>query len=126
MGERKRNVTRLESTYMNQYDAHIERQKKRKRALKRRLVAFSIIALIVSFSLLTHHLNQRSIHAEQMEKLEALTEEQESLASEEESLREEIRLLEDESYVLRIAKTNYFFTDEGEIVFKLTEEDPAY
>ncbi|WP_017470329.1 FtsB family cell division protein [Amphibacillus jilinensis] len=126
MGRRQHKVTRINSTYMNQYDAHVERQRKRKRLLRRRLTLFAIVTVLTFFTLFTYHINQRALYAEKQSQYEELEQEIRTLKVEEQSLLEEINLLEDESYVLRIAKTNYFFTDEGEIVFKLTEEEPAY
>lgn len=126
MRKREEKVSRINSPYMNQYDAQMERQHKRKRLLRRRLTLLGMIVLISFFSLLTYHMSQRELYAEKQAEYEALQQEKQELKTEETSLLEEIKLLEDESYVLRIAKTNYFFTEEGEIVFKLLEEAPAY
>lgn len=120
------NVSRIDSPYMTKYDAHMERQLKRKQRLKRRLILFGAIILISFFSLFTYHLSQRGLYTEKQQEYEALKQQKQELVAEESMLAEEIKLLEDESYVLRIAKTNYFFTEEGEIVFKLLEEPPAY
>ncbi|GAA4076213.1 MAG TPA: septum formation initiator family protein [Bacilli bacterium] len=126
MPRNRSNVSRIDSPYMNQYDAHVERQRKRKRLLKRRLILFGAIVVISFFSLFTYHLSQRELYAEKKAQYELLQQQKQELITEESALTEEIKLLEDESYVLRIAKTNYFFTEEGEIVFKLLEEAPAY
>lgn len=126
MRNRTDKVSRINSPYMNRYDAHMERQNKRKRILRIRLTLFGTIVLIFFFSLLTYHMSQRELYGEKQAEYESLQEEKQELKAEETSLLEEIKLLEDESYVLRIAKTNYFFTEEGEIVFKLLEEAPAY
>ncbi|MBU5595539.1 septum formation initiator family protein [Amphibacillus sp. MSJ-3] len=126
MRNRTDKVSRINSPYMNRYDAHMERQNKRKRILRIRLILFGTIVLIFFFSLLTYHMSQRELYGEKQAEYESLQEEKQELKAEETSLLEEIKLLEDESYVLRIAKTNYFFTEEGEIVFKLLEEAPAY
>ncbi|WP_067841255.1 FtsB family cell division protein [Amphibacillus sediminis] len=126
MESQQRKVTRLQSSYMNKYDAHMERQQKRKRLLRRRLICFAVIAVITFFSLFTFHMKQRALHAEKQAEYEEKQTEIAALRAEEASLLEEISLLEDEAYVLQIAKTNYFFTEEGEIVFKLLDEAPAY
>lgn len=122
----ERKVARINSTYMNQYDAHIERQRKRNKRLRRRLTLFAIVAFITFGVFFVYHGNQRKIYAEKQAQYEALQAQLIALESEEEALEEEINLLEDESYVLQIAKTNYFFTQEGEIIFKLPEESPTY
>lgn len=126
MPRKQSNVSRIESQYMNEYDAQMKRQRKRKRLLKRRLILFGTIVVISFFSLFTYHMGQRELYAEKKAQYESLQQQKQELKTEESALIEEIKLLEDESYVLRIAKTNYFFTEEGEIVFKLSEETPAY
>ncbi|MCZ0703592.1 cell division protein DivIC [Natronobacillus azotifigens] len=126
MGLKERKVSRINSTYMNQYDAHMERQRKKKRRLRRRLTLFAVITIITFASILIHHTNQRAVYTEKEEAFQVLQKRLELLENEEKDLLEEIRLLEDESYVLQIARTNYFFTEEGEIIFNIPEENPAY
>lgn len=121
----KKTITRIESNYMQQYDAHMERQKRRKKRLIRRLVFFSIIALLAIGSMASYHLKQRTIYAEKSEAYEQLESEWTTLKKEEENLKEEIKLLNNEEYVLEIARTNYFFSKEGELIFKLPEESPS-
>ncbi|TFJ92990.1 FtsB family cell division protein [Lentibacillus salicampi] len=123
---RKKNVTRLDSNYMQQYDAYIERQKRKKKRLKRRLILFAIVVAIVFGSLATYHLNQRALYEEKEEQYEQLQNEMTALEKNEQNLKEEIKLLNDEEYVLDIARTNYFFSEEGELIFKIPEEEPSY
>src|SRR5699024_1692449 len=60
----KKKITRLDSNYMQQYDAYMERQKRKKQRLIRRLVLFSIIAVIAIGSMATYHIKQRVLQAE--------------------------------------------------------------
>lgn len=111
---------------MQQYDAYIERQKKRKQRLIRRLVLFSIVALIVIGGMSSYHIKQRVLQTEKKEQYEQLEGNLASLKKKEGNMKEEIELLKDEDYVLEIARTNYFFSKKGELIFKVPEEDPAY
>jgi cell division protein DivIC len=111
---------------MQQYDAYIERQKKKKKRLTRRLVLFSIVVLIAFGSMAAYHVNQRIVHAEKKEQYEQAQEKLASLKKEEDNLGDEIKLLKDEDYVLDIARTNYFFSKDGELIFKIPDEDPSY
>jgi len=111
---------------MQQYDAYIERQKRKKQRLIRRLVLFSIVAAIIIGSMTTYHFKQRSLQAEKREQYEQLETELSTLKQEEKNLTEEIELLKDEDYVLDIARTNYFFSEEGELIFNIPNEDPSY
>lgn len=126
MSMRKKTVTRLDSNYIQQYDAYIERQRKKKKRLIRRLVLFSIVVMIAFGSMAAYHVKQRTLHAEKKEQYEQAHEKLASLKKEEDNLGEEINLLKDEDYVLEIARTNYFFSKEGELIFKIPDEDPSY
>ncbi|GAA5417875.1 cell division protein DivIC [Paraliobacillus ryukyuensis] len=122
----QRNVSRIDSTYVKKYDAYVERQRKKKKRLKRRLALFAIIVCVTFGVIITYHINQRVLYADKKATYQAKQEELQSLQTEEADLTQKVNLLNDEDYVLQIAKTNYFFTEEGEIVFKLPETDPSY
>lgn len=126
MAKRKKKIARLDSSYMNQYDAYVERQKKKKQRLKRRLMLFSMIALFVIGGLATYHFKQRVVHADKVEQYEQLQEELVSLKEAEKNYKEEIGLLNDDEYILEIARTNYFFSKKGELIFKIPDESPSY
>ncbi|MFD1039872.1 septum formation initiator family protein [Virgibacillus byunsanensis] len=126
MSKREKTVTRLDSNYMQQYDTYLERQRKKKQRLFRRLVLFSILVMITIGSMAAYHIKQRTLQSEKADQYEQLQEEYTSLKEEEENLREEINLLNNEDYVLEIARTNYFFSKEGELIFKMPDEKPSY
>lgn len=126
MSSKKKTVTRLDSNYMQQYDAYIERQKRKKQRLIRRLVLFSMIAMIVIGSMTSYHIKQRVVQAEKEDQYEQLEGKLATLKEQAVNMNEEINLLNDEDYVLDIARTNYFFSKKGELIFKLPDEDPAY
>ncbi|MBM7601287.1 cell division protein DivIC [Virgibacillus halotolerans] len=126
MTSKEKTVTRLDSNYMQQYDAYIGRQKRKRKRLMRRLVLFSVVAMIVIGSMATYHIKQRVLQADKAEQYEQLEKDLTSLKKQEDDMNEEIELLKDEDYVLEIARTNYFFSKKGEMIFKLPNEDPAY
>ncbi|MBU5467394.1 septum formation initiator family protein [Virgibacillus sp. MSJ-26] len=126
MGEREKSVTRLNSGYMKKYDAHVERQRRKRKRLIRRLVLFAAIVVIAFGSMATYHLKQRELHATKTQEYQQLEEELASLKQKETYLNEEIELLKDDEYILDIARTNYFFSKEGELIFKIPNQDPSY
>ncbi|GLO64284.1 MULTISPECIES: septum formation initiator family protein [Oceanobacillus] len=126
MANRKKNVTRLDSNYMQQHDVYIERQKRKKQRLVRRLVLFGVVIAIAFGSMTAYHVNQRATQSDKLEEYQQLEEELVQLKNQESNLEKEIKLLQDEDYVLDIARTNYFFSKEGEKIFKLPDEDPSY
>ncbi|WP_439144846.1 septum formation initiator family protein [Virgibacillus profundi] len=123
---KERTVTRLDSNYMQQYDVYLERQKRKKQRLIRRLVLFSMIVVITIGAMTAYHVKQRVLQSEKEEQYQQLEEELASLQHQETNLKEEIELLNNEEYILEIARTNYFLSKEGELIFKIPEEDPLY
>lgn len=126
MTAKEKTVTRLSSDYMQQYDAQKGRQKRKKKRLIRRLVLFSIVALVAIGSMATYHVKQRALQADKQEQYEQLQDKMAKLNHKETNLSEEIKLLQNEEYVLEIARTNYFFSKEGELIFKLPDKEPSY
>ncbi len=111
---------------MQQYDTYIERQKRKKQRLVRRLVLFAVTTLIIFGCMAGYHMKQRAIHAEKVAQHEQLEKELNELKQSEKNLKEEIELLNNEDYVLDIARTNYFLSKEGELIFTIPDEEPSY
>ncbi len=82
--------------------------------------------MLIVGSLTAYHLNQRALQAEKKEQHEQLEDRLANLEEREQNLKEEISLLNNEEYVLEIARTNYFFSKEGELIFKIPDKDPSY
>lgn len=126
MSSRKSTITKIESSYMDKYDIYIERQKRKKKRLVRRLSLFMVLTIIVFGSMTVYHMKQRSLHAEKLEQYEQLEKDLIKLEEQERNLKEEIELLNNEDYVLDIARTNYFLSKEGELIFTVPDKEPSY
>ncbi|WP_173918003.1 septum formation initiator family protein [Halobacillus sp. Marseille-Q1614] len=122
----KESVARLDSTYMKHYDAQMERHNRKKKRLIRRIMLFSLLVVIFAGSMTYYHFQQRVLHAEKVEEYQKLQAEMDQLKLEEKNLKEEIELLNNEEYVLQIARSNYFFSKDNEIIFKMPNDDPSY
>ncbi|WP_102029453.1 FtsB family cell division protein [Salirhabdus sp. Marseille-P4669] len=126
MAVKNNRVTKLDSAYTRNYDAHQERIKKRKKRLYRRLSLFVVLVVCLFGSLITYHMNQRSTYENKLKEYEQLQQNMDTLQAEEKNLQEEIKLLKDTDYVLQIARKDYFLTKEGEIIFKIPEDESSY
>ncbi|MDY0394857.1 septum formation initiator family protein [Virgibacillus halophilus] len=102
-----------------------DRKKKRQRLI-RRLVLFIVVFMLVAGSLAAYHFKQRSIRAEKVDEYHELQQKYADLQKKEQNLKEEIKLLNDDDYILDIARTNYFFSKKGEVIFKNEQKDPSY
>ncbi|QXE01806.1 septum formation initiator family protein [Terribacillus sp. DMT04] len=126
VARQKRNVTKMESSYTKKYDAYTERQRKKQKRLFRRLILFAAFAVVLLGLMIAFHIHQRGVYTAKQSEYKEKQEELAGLQKKEEELKEEIELLNDKSYVLEIARTNYFYSKDGETIFKITEEEPSY
>lgn len=126
MHSKDRSIHKIESAYMKHYEAHQERQLRRRKKLIRRLLAVAVIVLVITSVMGSYHLKQRKTYAEKKAEYEQLQEELTQLKKEEQRYLEEISLLKNDEYVLDIARTNYFFSKDGELIFKIIEENSSY
>lgn len=123
MNGRPKRVTKLKSDYMHQYDAQMERKRRRKRKLIQRLVIVSTVAIVILGVITSYHFKQRSVQADKLEQHDHLTKEIAQLELDEKELLEEVNLLNDEEYILDIARTNYFLSKKGELIFQVDDEE---
>lgn len=126
MNKREQRIYSIRSEYMEQYERQQKRNQRRKRSLIQRLVIAGVLMLATVAYMVHYHLEQRSVYSEKLKEYEALQSEMSELKKTEEELKEEIKLLSDEDYILEIARTNYFLTKEGELIFLLDDVDSSY
>lgn len=123
MTKKKKTVLRMQSEYIDEYHAQSDRDLRRKKRLMRRLVSMSVVMLLLIGVMVYYHVNQRILYSKKQEQFETLQSEMVQLKKEEKALLEEINLLSDDEYILDIARTNYFLTKEGELIFQIQDDD---
>ncbi|WP_070121554.1 septum formation initiator family protein [Bacillus marinisedimentorum] len=121
MGGPKHNVSKIESTYVKQHEYAEKRALRRKKGLVRRLVLFGIFVSIISVAVISTLISQAEAMNEKKKEKEQLEEELSTLEGEQENLKEEIRKLNDEDYIIKIARRDYFLSNDGEVIFKLPD-----
>ncbi|MBZ5751179.1 MULTISPECIES: FtsB family cell division protein [Metabacillus] len=119
--ERSKKITELQSQYMQQQERQRQISKRRKRGLFRRLTIFGLLALISSAIMLTTILSQSIAINEKNEEQKELEEKLSGLEKEENLLREEIVKLNDDEYIAKIARRDYFLSDDNEIIFNIKD-----
>ena len=110
---------------INNYTRKRENEQKTKqvenRVAKRRTLLFGSILLVVAGILLIVAFNQKNqnqlIHEELVQAQVVLDERK----NEAEDLEQQIRQLNDDDYITRIARSEFFLSEEGEIVFNLSD-----
>ena len=123
MARPERPITRINSAYEKNQHVNAERMQKKKKRLIQRLVVFGMAFALLFGVMITFHVKQRSMEADLKTEYKELNEELTGLQNQEGNLKEEIDLLNDKEYILDIARTNYFLSKEGELIFQTDDPD---
>lgn len=119
-----REVTSIRNDYVRSIERQEQRQQAHKVRLFRRLSVFGLFVLLASIWIgsTLHAQSQTLSEKEQLHK-EALIALQ-GVEQEQEKLKEQIVLLNDEEYLAKLARKEYFLSEDGEIIFTIpkTEE----
>lgn len=126
MTRRTRKVARIQSDYVQEHEEQQVYKTRQKKLLFRRLLTFGVLFAVVMSILIVTHFNQRSVMQEKQEEYQEKVATLEEYQSENQKLEREIQLLGDIDYLLKIARKDYFYSEDGEIIFKLPDEDPSY
>ncbi len=119
--ERSKKITELQSQYAMEQERQQQISKRRKRGLFRRLLLLGILVIITSSVILTTLFSQSSAINEKIEQKEKLEKELAGLEKDEDLLREEIVKLNDDEYIAKIARRDYFLSDDNEIIFNIKD-----
>ncbi|MCG1009500.1 septum formation initiator family protein [Salinicoccus sp. ID82-1] len=112
---------------INNYTSRREKEKKTKqnenRAAKKRTLLFGSMLLVIVGILLIVAFNQKNqnqlLHEELVQAQVVLDER----VDEAKDLEQQIKQLNDDNYITRIARSEFFLSEEGEIVFNLAESE---
>lgn len=120
--QRSRKITTLHSNYtQEQSEQQLERKKKR-RGLYRRLTLIGVIAVSISYIMGSIFFSQVEAIEQKLNEKEKLEKKYANLKQQEKNHRAEIVKLNDDEYVAKLARNEYFLSEEGEIIFKLPKD----
>lgn len=110
-------VASIQTEYVQSLQKKEQRKKARKIRLYRRLTVFAVIA-VVTLGLLTHTLfKQKQVLAtKEQEKVEMLAK-LEEVEKEQKQLQVQLEKLNDDEYIAKLARKEYFLSDQNEIIF---------
>jgi cell division protein DivIC len=119
---RKRNVAKIETTYSRKREMAEISAKRRRKLLIRRLTVFFIFAAVLSFAIVSKLISQASVLEEKQKEMKALEEELSALKKRQVVLEEEIVKLNDDEHIAKLARRDYFLSENNEIIFNLPKE----
>ncbi|MCM3125874.1 MULTISPECIES: septum formation initiator family protein [unclassified Mesobacillus] len=119
---RKKNIARIENQYVQQREkAGIAETRKRK-LLFRRLAVFALFASIISYLMISTFISQTAALEKKQEDKAQLEQKLANLQKRQEILDEEIVKLNDDEYIAKLARKEYFLSEKNEIIFNLPKE----
>ncbi|WP_462409989.1 FtsB family cell division protein [Neobacillus sp. Marseille-QA0830] len=122
MGAERRTVSKMETDYAKQQEyAEIASARKRK-LLIRRLSLFFVIASVLSYLMISSYLSQTAKFEVKVAQKEKLSRELADLKKQQAILKEDIVKLNDDDYIAKLARKEYFFSDQNEIIFSIPDD----
>lgn len=119
---REKNVAKIQSTYVAQQEfAEIASSRKRK-LLLRRLSLFLAFAVFVSYFMVSSFLTQASVVDAKKAQKKQLDKQLTELRKKQSVLKEDIVKLNDDDYIAKLARKEYFFSDKNEIIFNIPDK----
>ncbi len=123
LDNKKKNIKQIDTPYVQYQEKRTQSFEKKKLGLARRLVFFSIFAIITTGIVLTTLFSQHSALKNKEEQKSELEAKLSDLQKEETRLKEEIIKLNDDEYIAKLARKEYFLSDDGEVIFNLPENE---
>jgi cell division protein DivIC len=118
---REKNIAKIQSTYVLQREsAEIATTRKRK-LLLRRLFLFLIFAVFVAYFMVSSFLAQATKLDAKITQKKQFTKQLTELKEDQDILKENIVKLNDDDYIAKLARKEYFFSDKNEIIFNIPE-----
>lgn len=109
------------------YVRSVERQDMKSRAKKvrlyRRLAVFTVMSIMVISFLVSQLVLSNNALDQKIEQKEKVAEELAKIQEEQEMLSLKISKLNDDEYIGKLLRKDYFLSEEGEIIFSLPESD---
>ncbi len=123
--EEYRNVASINKDYVRSVERQEKRHKAHKVRLFRRLGFFAVLVVVVmSWLTMTMFSQKNVLAAKEQQKLEA-KQELVDILEEQEMLKSQIVKLNDDEYIAKLARKEYFLSNEGEIIFSIPEKEDA-
>ncbi|MDO5359320.1 MAG: septum formation initiator family protein [Jeotgalicoccus sp.] len=116
-------VVRLLNNYTKKRDSEKKQLASESLVSRRRTMFFGSILLGIVLVLLLVAFNQKQANEELHNEVLATTEVLEEKNKQHSDLEQQIRQLNDDNYILRIARSEFFLSEEGELIFNLPDQE---
>ncbi|HHQ1011097.1 TPA: FtsB family cell division protein [Listeria innocua] len=116
-------VARIENRYIKDTATMKKTRNRRRIALFRRLAFMAIIFAVVGGLLTITYTKQVLALKDKKEKQVQVDKKMVVMKDEEEALNDQIKKLHDDEYIAKLARSEYYLSKDGEIIFNIPEEN---
>jgi cell division protein DivIC len=118
----QRNVSKIQTTYVAQQEyAEIASSRKKKQVI-RRLSVFFVFASLLSYLMISSFLSQTTKLEAKIAQKKQVDNQLADLKKERNNLKQEIINLNDDDYIAKFARKEFFFSKENEVIFTIPDE----
>jgi cell division protein DivIC len=117
------NYTKLDNDYVRNTDKAMNRKVQSRKRKIRRIVFFAIVPVVIIAFLINILVHQSETLAEKEKKKQEATQHLVKVKDEQDSLNLKIKQLEDDEYIAKLLRKEYFLSEEGEIIFIIPEKE---
>ncbi|QYA48380.1 FtsB family cell division protein [Nosocomiicoccus ampullae] len=114
-------IIKMLNKYTIDSDTKREVLKGERKVRRRRMLAMSILAFVLTFVFISIGINQKVENRNLQDEVRETELVLEETNEEHEALKQEIAQLNDDNYIRRIARGDFFMSDSGELIFSLPE-----
>jgi cell division protein DivIC len=114
-------IASIETEYVRSLQKKASRKHARKIRLYRRLTVFAVVAAIILVGMTQMYMKQKQVlEAKELEKMEKIAQ-LEEVQQEQEALNRQLIKLDDDDYIAKLARKDYFLSENNEIIFSIPE-----
>lgn len=119
------NVTQLENEFTQTKTVQAHRETKFKKQKRRRIAAIVTISSVFIVTLSANLVKNTQVISDLDAQKVAATDNLEQISADHVNLQDEIKKLENDDYIAKLARSQYYLSKEGEIVFSFPEDNAA-
>lgn len=121
--DEQQNFTKLDNDYVRNTDKAINRKQQARKRKLRRIVFFAIVPVIIIALLLNVLSNQQETLAIKEKSKEEAKHHLSELKEEQDSLNLKIKQLQDDEYIAKLLRKEYYLSEKGEVIFIIPDKE---
>ncbi|GED65660.1 FtsB family cell division protein [Lysinibacillus fusiformis] len=121
--DEQQNFTKLDNDYVRNTDKAINRKQQARKRKWRRIVFFAIVPVIIIALLLNVLSNQQETLAIKEKSKEEAKQHLSELKEEQDSLNLKIKQLQDDEYIAKLLRKEYYLSEKGEVIFIIPDKE---